>query len=157
NKQLFLQDSLGARGSLQVPNHPVLLNVSAGQVLFFVVGAQHSTTTGSYQLRVDQLSNWAQLVGTTLTVTINPPLNKLALASPSVATFGSPIGIFPTHALTIDTTVQGRLLVTLNGVTVQFVPSQVKVINVNILQANTSINVTPGHHYLSFLPAQITV
>src|SRR5262249_32201664 len=131
NTLLYTQDSFGARGSLQVPNHPGTLNVRAGQVLYFVVGAQDSTTTGTYQLRVDHLPGWAQLVGTTLTVNVNPLVNKFALASPSVASAGNAIGVVATNSLSIDTTVQGRLLVTLNGVTAQFEPGQVTAINVN--------------------------
>jgi hypothetical protein len=157
NTLLYTQDSFGARGSLQVPNHPGTLNVRAGQVLYFVVGAQDSTTTGTYQLRVDHLPGWAQLVGTTLTVNVNPLVNKFALASPSVASAGNAIGVVATNSLSIDTTVQGRLLVTLNGVTAQFEPGQVTAINVNTLQANTTVDVTPGFHNLSFLPTQITV
>jgi hypothetical protein len=140
---IYIQDSLGGRGSLQVGGAPAgTLSVAGGKSYYFVIGAQDADSTGGYQLTINQLPVWASLNGTTLAID------------------GSRLVPRKTEVLTIETSVQGKLQVTLNGVLAQFPSGQVKAIDVHALGANNTINITPGAHSfadLSSLPTSITI
>jgi hypothetical protein len=65
NQLLYLQDSLGARsGGAMV--QPGALQVQAGQVLYFVVGAQDGQSTGQYQLNVQEETHTVYVTQTNL-------------------------------------------------------------------------------------------
>ena len=112
NNLLYVQDSYGPRGSLQV---------TGGQSYYFVVGAQDSDSMGNYSLTLNQLPSFAQLSGTQLTINADP--NALV------------------EALSIQTDAQGRLNVSLNGISAWFEPGQVSIIQVNPLGNNSNITV----------------
>jgi hypothetical protein len=140
NNLLYIQDSFGGRGQLQAAGAPAgTLNVQANTSYYFVVGAQDSGSTGSYQLEINQMPAWAQLSGTTLSIN------------------GNVLGTDITEVLSMDSGSNGGLLVNLNGMTAQFEPGQVSAINVNSLGGNNQINLAPGSLNLGSLPSQITV
>jgi hypothetical protein len=116
------------------------LNVQAGQSYYFVVGGHDSDSTGTYQFTINQLPAWAQLSGGTLSIN------------------GNQIGA-ATETLSIDSTPQRKLVVSLNGLPqkVQFEPGQITAINVNSLGSSNTINIAQQIQNLGFLPAQMTI
>jgi hypothetical protein len=65
NKLLYLQDSFGARQA-GATVQPGALEVQAGQVLYFVVGAQDGQSTGQYQLTVQEETHTVYVTQTNL-------------------------------------------------------------------------------------------
>jgi hypothetical protein len=136
-----VQDSVGRPGQSQAGSaSTAAVNVTGGTSYYFVVGAQDSDSTGSYQFTINQLPNWAQLSGTALSINGN----QLGAA---------------TEALSIDSTPKGKLVVALNNLPqkVQFEAGQVTAINVNSLGSNNTINISNGAQNLSPLPPQISI
>jgi hypothetical protein len=121
---VYVQDGIGRPGQLQNGSASTgTLNVTANTAYYFVVGAQDSDSTGSYQFTINQLPGWAQLSGGNLSIN------------------GNQLGANATETLTINTDAQGRILATLNGQMAQLEPSQVSSITVNSLGGNNTINV----------------
>jgi hypothetical protein len=143
NNLLYIQDSLGGRGQLQVGGAPAgTLAVQQGKSYYFVIGAENGDSTGGYQFTINQLPVWASVNGTTVSID------------------GNRLGTGASETLTLETSLEGKLQVTLNGALVQFEPGQITAIDVHSLGANNTINVTPGAHSfnsLSSLPKSITI
>jgi hypothetical protein len=99
------------------------LAVTSGVTYDFVVGGHDGTSTGTYQLQINQLPSWEQLNGSTLSIN------------------GNQLGAGASETLTITTGTAARLLVTLNGQTTQFEPGQLSQIAVNSLGGNNFVNV----------------
>jgi hypothetical protein len=116
------------------------LNVQAGTSYYFVIGAHDSVSTGTYSLTINQLPNWAQLSGSTLSINGN----QLGAAS---------------ETLSIDSNAQGKLVVSLNNLPqkVQFGQGQITAININSLGTFNNITVSGSTQNLNFLPPQITI
>jgi hypothetical protein len=122
-------DSLGETTS------SMSLTVQAGRTYDFVVGGHDGASTGDFQLTLNQLPSWAQLVGASLEINGN----QLGAAR---------------EFLSIDATAQGKLVVSLNNLPqqAQFEPGQVMAINVASLGGKNAIYLSPVTQNLSFLP-----
>jgi hypothetical protein len=119
------------------------LTVRAGTTYDFVVGGHDGTSTGAFQLTLNQLPSWAQLVGT---------------APAALVINGNQLGV-ARESLSIDAASQGKLVVSLNNLPqqAQFEPGQVSEIFVDSLGNKNAIYLSPTTQNLGFLPQVIVL